>query len=239
MYSHPYRRTGVRSDRLNKIDSIFQGCGQTSVLLNFFSEHVEILYTARYIKGMSSRETILKQGLSLFAQKGYNAVGVQEICDACGVTKPTLYHFFGSKRGLLEAIFASHYPALLECVKKSCEYHRDLQMNLERLAACFFSFALEQRTFNRLLLSVIYAPPENEVSEIIKGYTGKIFGCIKTLFVTSIPEYGNLRGKELLLTSSFLGLMRSYVGLFLSGEVKLDDSLSRSIVKQFMYGIFS
>ena len=30
----------------------------------------------------------------------------EEIVDAAGVTKPTLYHYFGSKRGLLAALLA-------------------------------------------------------------------------------------------------------------------------------------
>ena len=30
--------------------------------------------------------------------KGYDAVGVQEIVDTAGITKPTLYYYFGSKR---------------------------------------------------------------------------------------------------------------------------------------------
>ena len=41
-----------------------------------------------------------------FYEKGYDAIGVQEIADAAGVTKPTLYHYFGSKYGLLQAVIS-------------------------------------------------------------------------------------------------------------------------------------
>ena len=40
----------------------------------------------------------------LFYSKGYDAAGVQEIVERAGVTKPTLYYYFGSKLGLLQAI---------------------------------------------------------------------------------------------------------------------------------------
>ena len=39
-----------------------------------------------------------------FAVKGYDATSVREICEAAGITKPTLYHFFGSKDGVLQAL---------------------------------------------------------------------------------------------------------------------------------------
>ena len=53
---------------------------------------------------MDNRMNILEKALHLFYEKGYDAIGVQEIADAAGVTKPTLYHYFGSKYGLLQAV---------------------------------------------------------------------------------------------------------------------------------------
>ena len=47
-----------------------------------------------------------------FYEKGYDAIGVQEIADAAGVTKPTLYHYFGSKYGLLQAVAMEGYADL-------------------------------------------------------------------------------------------------------------------------------
>ena len=63
---------------------------------------VDSLYTLRYTKRMSNKQRILEVGLTLFAQRGYEATSVQEICDQVEITKPTLYHYYGSKQGLLE-----------------------------------------------------------------------------------------------------------------------------------------
>jgi len=54
---------------------------------------------------VDSRAGLLHAALEPISRKGYDAVGVQEIAEAAGVAKPTLYHFFGSKGGLLEALF--------------------------------------------------------------------------------------------------------------------------------------
>jgi AcrR family transcriptional regulator len=46
----------------------------------------------------------LLSSLALFSTKGYDATSVREICEAAGITKPTLYHFYGSKEGVYRAL---------------------------------------------------------------------------------------------------------------------------------------
>ena len=67
----------------------------------------------------STKQTILQTAERLFAYKGYDAVGVQEIVTDAGITKPTLYYYFRSKRGLLEALVSTKV--------------RNLQIQLRRL----------------------------------------------------------------------------------------------------------
>ena len=52
---------------------------------------------------MDNRETILQCALELFYKRGYDAAGVKEIVEMAGITKPTMYYYFKSKLGLLEA----------------------------------------------------------------------------------------------------------------------------------------
>ena len=52
----------------------------------------------------SSSDRILQSALELFSSKGYDATSVREICEAAGITKPTLYHFYGSKEGVYRAL---------------------------------------------------------------------------------------------------------------------------------------
>ena len=62
---------------------------------------------------MDNKELIKKSALDLFYARGYDAVGVQEIVNTAGITKPTLYYYFGSKRGLLENLLQSGYQQFL------------------------------------------------------------------------------------------------------------------------------
>ena len=43
---------------------------------------------------MDNRELIVQSALELFYARGYDAVGVQEIVDKAGISKPTLYYYF-------------------------------------------------------------------------------------------------------------------------------------------------
>ncbi len=51
-----------------------------------------------------ARDKIIEAACELFHQRGYQAVGVQEICDAAGVKKGSFYHFFRSKQELAVAM---------------------------------------------------------------------------------------------------------------------------------------
>ena len=69
---------------------------------------------------MDTKENIMTCAIKLFANRGYDAVGIQEIVDNAGVTKPTLYYYFKSKMGLLEAISEEYFGILIHDIETSC-----------------------------------------------------------------------------------------------------------------------
>ena len=56
----------------------------------------------------NTREDILQAGLKCLAEKGFNAVGVQDITDAAGVPKGSFYNHFESKEALGAEIVARY-----------------------------------------------------------------------------------------------------------------------------------
>src|SRR5213079_1883879 len=62
-----------------------------------------------------SRTTILGAAEALFAERGFEAVSLQEIGDAAGLSRGTPNYFFGSKQDLyvavLERVFADREEA--------------------------------------------------------------------------------------------------------------------------------
>lgn len=76
---------------------------------------------------MDNRETILETALDLFYTRGYDAVGVQEIAERSGVTKPTLYYYFKSKYGLLEQLLKSRSEGFAAELKEGVRLPRRLE----------------------------------------------------------------------------------------------------------------
>ena len=58
------------------------------------------------------REQILAAAAQLFATRGYTAATMNEVAAACGVSKPTLYHYVRDKHDLLAQISAGHVARL-------------------------------------------------------------------------------------------------------------------------------
>ncbi|HWK82052.1 MAG TPA: TetR/AcrR family transcriptional regulator, partial [Thermomicrobiales bacterium] len=88
----------------------------------------------------SKRELIQERALALFADRGYNGVGVEELATAAGVTKPTLYHYFGSKQGVLEALLREQFDPFLDDLATAATYEGDLQHSLSRIIRTVFDF---------------------------------------------------------------------------------------------------
>lgn len=54
------------------------------------------------------REMILAQAAQLFALRGYPATSMNQVADACGLSKATLYHYYRDKYSLLVQIAEGH-----------------------------------------------------------------------------------------------------------------------------------
>jgi TetR/AcrR family transcriptional regulator len=186
-----------------------------------------------------NREHILGTGLRLFAERGYEAVGVGEICGFSGITKPTLYHYFGSKRGLLDAIVAERGGPLLASVKEAARYDHDVRLGLERLAFAFARAAQADGDFARLRLAMSFAPPASEPGAAAAAFNQALFLAVEEFFRQAALDHGNMKGRSRAFAGTFIGTLDSYTGFWLAGLGLLDEATLRHALRQFMYGIFS
>ncbi len=63
------------------------------------------------------REQILQAAIDLFASKGYHATSMQDIADALGIQRGSLYHHIESKEDLLFEIMKSGITKMIEPVE--------------------------------------------------------------------------------------------------------------------------
>ncbi len=188
---------------------------------------------------MENQEKILECGLTLFAERGFDAVGVQEIADTSGITKPTLYYYFGSKEGLLDAILSTNFSTMFARLEKAANYQGDVKNTLEEITRTYFSYASSNLTFYRFQLSCWFSPPQSAAFKAIIIYGRRQYTMLENLFQRMAQDHGNMLGRHQRYAASFLGMINTYIGLKASVNLELDETVVRNTVHQFMHGIFS
>jgi len=186
-----------------------------------------------------NRARLLLVATQLFARHGYEAVGVQQLVEAAGVTKPTLYHYFGSKRGLLDALLAEGFADFFATLDAAAPYNRNLLGPLTAYANVYFAFAARHRDLYRLQLALWFAPPQSEASAAIVPYTERQQRFFEEFFARAAADHGNMAGRQRAYALTFLGLLNTYAALLLNDRLQPDAAMTRHAVRQFMHGIFS
>jgi AcrR family transcriptional regulator len=188
---------------------------------------------------MNKKEEMLTVALRLFASEGYENVGIQKIVETVAVTKPTLYHYFGSKNGLLVALLNAYFEPFLAELRQSAVYQRDITLTLERIAKTYFRFADEQPEFYRLALALTYAPAESEASKTLFPYIEQQYKILAEVFEQAERDHGNMCGRSHRYAITFLGMLNSYITTHFYGHIPLNDESAYLACKQYMHGIFS
>ena len=193
---------------------------------------------------MDNREAILNSALNLFWARGYDATGVQEIVDQAGITKPTLYYYFGSKQGLLQEILITNSRQLEEELREAVSRKGDIPPTLYRVARAYFDFAENHRKFYMFMLSQFYAGRETEGFRAVYPLIRKYYQLVVQIFADASQELGNMGGRQEQFAISFIGILDSHMMLAfrdLSEEksVTISDEQTYEIVRQFLYGIYS
>ena len=185
------------------------------------------------MKQMDNRQLIMEKALELFCARGYDAVGVQEIAEQSGITKPTLYYYFGSKQGLMETILEENSRILEEMLEKAVEEPR-----------AYFDFAGSHWQFYLFMLSQFYSGKKSEGFRTVYPLIQKYYQLVVRIFEDSAERLGNMGGRQEQFAVSFMGILDSHM-MMLGREqdeehgLVMTDQRTYEIVRQFLYGIYS
>ena len=106
------------------------------------------------------RGKLVKCATRLLNRRGYAATSVRAIVEAAGVTKPVLYHYFGSKEGIYREIVQhvlNHFEERLEFFRQR---GGSAAARLRDLCADMFTLLEEHLDSVRLMYSIYYGPPQ-------------------------------------------------------------------------------
>ena len=115
----------------------------------------------------AQREDILAASARLFAEQGFSATSMNQVAEACGVSKPTLYHYFKDKQQLLAQICDAHVHGLLALVREVQAQALAPEPELRALIQRFTQAYANAQDQHRVLTSEIRFLPDDERERLL------------------------------------------------------------------------
>ncbi|WP_369790453.1 TetR/AcrR family transcriptional regulator [Rouxiella sp. WC2420] len=108
--------------------------------------------TRRDQKAEETRARLIKAARKAFAEKGYAAASMDELTAEAGLTRGALYHNFGDKKGLLQAVINQMDAEMLERLRVVQEQAEDLWSGFVAENIAYIKMALEPEIQRVMLL---------------------------------------------------------------------------------------
>ncbi|HUZ82910.1 MAG TPA: TetR/AcrR family transcriptional regulator, partial [Gaiellaceae bacterium] len=123
--------------------------------------------------GATDKQTlILQAAVRAFAAQGYEATRVGDIAREAGVAYGLVYHYYGSKEAVLEAVFHEQWGRLLAAVALAEETGEDAGEQLELVVKIVLRAWRDDPDLVRLLVREITRSPhiQDELDEIGQAF---------------------------------------------------------------------
>ncbi len=129
--------------------------------------------TANEANGRSTRQRILMAGIELFSRNGFAGTNMRELCEAAGVTKPALYHYFASKEDLFRKIVEEALNEYAAGMRRAGAMAGTAEQRMLEVVWNDFKFTRQQPVLLRLLYRVVFGqeaviPVETVVSSAME-----------------------------------------------------------------------
>jgi TetR/AcrR family transcriptional regulator len=186
---------------------------------------------------LRSNDRILKKALELFSEKGYDATSVREICEAAGVTKPTLYYFYGSKEGVYRALVEGTLEEYRSTVRELVGTPGDVFERLRRVARAHFEYTRERPQLVRFLLALSHNPPSSAPLTDFHRYYEDVVRAVTALAEEGVARGELAPGPVAVRVLVFLGaLSEALHGFLLAGHPDLTVDLADTLVDTILRG---
>ncbi|HEY8122529.1 MAG TPA: TetR/AcrR family transcriptional regulator [Myxococcota bacterium] len=99
-----------------------------------------------------ARRAILDATEALLLDDGFDAFSIRRLVERCGYAAPSIYHYFGDKDGLFDALIEERFAKLTAQLKR-VPRGEDPVLYIRGLAMAFVRFGLKSPTHFRLLFT--------------------------------------------------------------------------------------
>ena len=176
---------------------------------------------------------ILNQAAALFARRGYPATSMNEVAEACGLSKPTLYHYFKDKYNLLVHIADGHVSRLQALVEEVQAQNLPPEPRLRMLIQRFVEeYASAQHAHRVLTEDVKFLLPED--SERVLGKERAVVAAFADALAQMRPDT-EAAGLTKALTMLLFGMI-NWMFTWLRPDGELNYEAMAPIVADLFFG---
>lgn len=177
-----------------------------------------------------SAEHILAIAWELFQKKGYKGVTVDEICERCNLTKPTLYYYFHDKEDLFVTVLQRQLKLFHDVLQQPGGIEDHLKLMAVAVLENF------QTPYTVLLHDREHIKKPENLKTLRDAFRGYLFNPLRSLMESGLDN-GILRGRNAeMLTLMFLGIINNFINRTV--ETGLDtQSLAAELTNLFLEGV--
>ena len=135
-----------------------------------------------------TRQRLLETASHLFAEKGYASTSVREIVAQAGVSKPVLYYYFKSKKGLFHAILKWGAEVQQKLLNEMFEVSGTVEDRFLFLYRRIYEELPKYRDLYKMIHGLIYGPPHSSPGFDFPIYQRQMFDAIKRLCVEGLSS---------------------------------------------------
>jgi len=152
------------------------------------------------------RKEIFDASVHLFLEKGFNQTSMQEIAQAAGVGKSTLYDYFSSKEEIMVSFFEEEIRRITECAQEIMSKNLSVTEKLGQIMQMHLENLMDNKNYY-LKLSLEAERLSNESQQQIQVARHEYQDMLCGLIEEGIQQ-GDFRPvNPLLATRSILGLL--------------------------------
>jgi len=184
-----------------------------------------------------SADRILLSSLALFSTKGYDATSVREICEAAGITKPTLYHFYGSKEGVYRALVEGVLAPFSAEVERMLAGPGTVRERLRAIARVYFQRAGTQPELVRFIFGLVHNPPSSAPDVAIPRFYESLVAKVAAVVEDGVRAGELTAGHTGVRMLVYMGALAEAVcGFLIIGQPLLSDDLADALVDAVLDG---
>lgn len=185
---------------------------------------------------IEGKEKLLKTAIDLFAAKGFRGTSIRDIAQAMGMSISNIYHYFGSKEGLMLAILHESSQKLVDRLKAITQLDKEPLERFKLLLETHIRIS-EARMNEAKIFSLDeehLSPEGNKINRQIQREILNIYiGELKTLKKLGYIQSRNLTVIAFNIFGTINWLLRWYRT---DGPMTLEQ-ICREIIAFILYGI--